>query len=117
MKHLLAAAVGAVALAACICGCGGSDAPITYDPMLIGTWSAQNLGAPSTITFSTNGVVEAVIGNAQDQDSPEHQTGTWYTQGNELVLTSASGKATRIEYTVDATTFTRRDDMVAWTRI
>ena len=118
MKHLSGVlAVAMVLVVAGICGCGGNDAPITQDPLLVGSWSAQNLGWTSTITFSADGTTEAFVTDPQDQDDPIHQTGTWYTQGSELVLTSPSGKVTRMDYWTDGNTFTRLEDMVSWTRM
>ncbi|MEI6807718.1 MAG: hypothetical protein WCN95_03270 [bacterium] len=117
MKYLSAlAAMAVMALGIGLAGCGG-DEPITQDPALIGTWSAQDLGFSATITFNTNGTTEAVIGSNLIHEAPEHQTGTWYTQGSDLVLTSESGKVTRVGYIMEGDTFKRLNDSVIWKKI
>jgi hypothetical protein len=114
MKYLSAVTMLAVGLvAAGLCGCGGSDEPIT--------WAAQNMGYDSTITFNADGTVEVFVTHPEDQDDPEHQTGTWYTRGNTLYLTDAvTGKVTEMGYelSADGNSFVVTEGMsVTWARV
>ena len=118
MRRIALAAVAMVAAAILgICGCGGGNDPITQDPALIGKWGTLQSGFLSTITFNTNGTTEAFIANPQDQDSPDHQIGTWYTQGDDLALVSAAGKETRMQYSVSGDILVTHDGTITWNRM
>ena len=117
----IAAAAAIVAGVFGIFGCGGSDDPITLNPLLVGTWAAQNMGWPSTMTCNADGTVQISITHPEDQDDPEIQTGTWYTRGNTLYLTDAvTGEVSDMGYRIaeDGNSFTVTEGMeVVWTRV
>lgn len=118
MRRIMTVTVaGIAAVILGLCGCGGGDDPITQDPAILGAWSTMQSGFVSTIAFNADGTTVAEIANPQDQDSPDHQVGTWYTQGSTLALVNAAGKETRMRYSVSGNTLITHDNTITWTRM